>query len=162
MKIRTQYIRMAFAALLSCLTLSLAVFPAPVVSAADVTVTVYMYVYDINRDGQVNGSVFIQANGSGIRKAIPRVLVTGRYGNGVPFAWMTNDRGYVNITGAAGTWTFNSSMNGYQTSIWANYVTSSTAIQAFMVPSGQSGTGYNLPFANQPDSGGPVRDSNWQ
>jgi hypothetical protein len=88
--------------------------------------------------------------------------VTGRYGNGMPFAETTNASGYVNISGPAGTWTFNSSMTGYQTSIWANYVTSSSAIQAFMVPSGQSGSGYNLPFINQPDSVGQFRDSNWQ
>jgi hypothetical protein len=162
MKIRAQFIKMAFVALLSCLILSSSVFPLQVVNAANATVTLYVYVYDVNRDGQVNGSANIQMNGSNDRTLVPRVLVTGKDGNGVSFSRMTNGAGYVNIQGCPGTWLFNASMPGYQTSIWATYVTSSNSIQAFLVPSGQSGTGYNLPCISQPDSDGQVRYSNWQ
>jgi hypothetical protein len=127
MKIKAQFIKMAFTILLSFVILSYSFFPSQIVNAANVTVTlyIYMYTYDSSTNGQV----------------LSNVLVTGKEGNGASFSQTTNASGYVSITGATGIWTFTTSMPGYQTSVWATSVTSSTTLQRFLIPSAQSFSG---------------------
>jgi len=125
MKIKAQFIKMAFTMLLSFVVLSSSFFPSQIVNAANVTVTLYMYMYTY--DSSTSGQV------------LSGVLVTGKDGNGASFSQTTDASGCVSITGATGAWTFTASMYGYQTSVWATGISSSTTLQGFLIPSVQPG-----------------------
>ncbi|MGA2367680.1 MAG: hypothetical protein ABSF74_03780 [Dehalococcoidia bacterium] len=126
MKIKAQFIKMAFTMLLSFVILACSFLPSQIVNAANVTITLYIYPY-----GSTSGS-----------PALTGVLVTGKDGNGASFSQTVDVSGNVSITGATGAWTFTASMYGYQTSTWVTYIPSSTTLQVFLIPSAQSPSGY--------------------
>lgn len=125
MKIKAQYIKVAFTALLCFVILSFSFIPSQAVNAANVTITLYIYSYDSRIGGQ----------------ALPGVLVTGKDGNGVYFSQTTNASGSVTIAGATGAWFFTASTYGYQTSTWWAGVSSSTTLQNSLIPSSQLTSG---------------------
>jgi len=87
-----------------------------VVSPSDVALTLYVH------EGSTSGP-----NLSGVQ-------VQGYDGSGSSFNQTTNSSGYVQITGAPGSWHFTASKSGYQSKTWDQSITSTTAKHAYLQP----------------------------
>lgn len=85
------------------------------------TVTLTLYLYEV-RTYQASVDTFILTD----------VRVQGHDGEGNPFDHITNDDGYVTITGNAGTWQFSASKSGYQTNTWDQAIDATTIQVAYL------------------------------
>lgn len=78
------------------------------------TLTLYVH------EGSASGPVLVGAR------------VTGNDAGGASFDQTTNSSGYVQITGAPGTWSFTASKSGYQTNSWSQSITETCTRHAYL------------------------------
>ncbi|MDP2896184.1 MAG: right-handed parallel beta-helix repeat-containing protein [bacterium] len=66
------------------------------------------------------------------------VRVTARVGDGITFDKTTDSAGYVDITGAPGTWDFTASKEGYKTVSWSQGIATTCTRHAFLLETAPS------------------------